>query len=240
MKISKIPMEGDYDLTAKLKYESIAGHIIGIYNDGPVGVSISGGADSALLLYIIMKYTSAPIHIYSMICDEVQPAMEPAVDRVVAACSKLTQNANFTLHKINLEIDSINIYFDICNTALNSGEINIMYNALTSFPTKEEYAEWPPGSEFYFMTEFRDESIEHPLFGLEIPKHAGGVDRRFYRPWMNKNKKDIAAMYKELDIEAAIYPITRSCEEYASLDKQCGKCWWCRERIWAFGYLDQS
>ena len=226
------------ELASNLEYISIAGISIGIYKNGPVGVSFSGGADSALLLYIIMKYAVTPIHIYSMICDAIQPAMEPAVDRVVETCARLTGNSNYQLHKINLKEDSITVYYDLCNGNLSSGEIDIIYNAVTAFPQPNEHASWPGSDEFRYMLEFRDPNIVHPLFGLEIPSFTGLIDNRFYRPWMNNNKKDIAAMYRELGIESDLYPKTRSCENYASLDKQCGECWWCRERIWAFGYLD--
>ena len=34
-------------------------------HDGPIGISLSGGADSSLLFYILMKYASGPIHVFS-------------------------------------------------------------------------------------------------------------------------------------------------------------------------------
>ena len=56
-------------------------------------------------------------------------------------------------------------------------------------------------------------------------------------PWItNLPKKEIAKLYKILDIEN-LYSMTRSCESLTVLDAHCGECWWCKERMWAFGKL---
>lgn len=49
-----------------LDYINIDGIPVGIYKNGPIGVGISGGADSAILLYILMSNIKQPIHIYNM------------------------------------------------------------------------------------------------------------------------------------------------------------------------------
>ena len=33
--------------------------------DGPIGIMVSGGVDSAILLYYLMKHTKDTIHIYT-------------------------------------------------------------------------------------------------------------------------------------------------------------------------------
>ena len=54
-------------------------------------------------------------------------------------------------------------------------------------------------------------------------------------PWAPVDKKFIAAQYKKLGIEE-LSLITNSCV-YSS-ETPCKECWWCEERYWAFGSYD--
>ena len=54
-------------------------------------------------------------------------------------------------------------------------------------------------------------------------------------PWSTVDKKFIADQYKKFNIEE-LSNITNSC--VASSKTPCKKCWWCRERYWAFGSYD--
>ena len=58
-----------------------------------------------------------------------------------------------------------------------------------------------------------------------------------FRPFFNVNKKGIAAKYAELDLLDTLFPVTKSCENRDMLEGHCGECWWCLERLWAFGKL---
>ena len=54
-------------------------------------------------------------------------------------------------------------------------------------------------------------------------------------PWATVNKKFIAEQYKKLDIED-LSNLTNSCT--VSTKTPCKECWWCEERYWAFGSYD--
>jgi len=60
-------------------------------------------------------------------------------------------------------------------------------------------------------------------------------------PWKNFTKKDLANLYEVHDLLDTLFPLTRSCEgeaeETMNFTKHCGRCWWCQERMWAFGKL---
>jgi 7-cyano-7-deazaguanine synthase in queuosine biosynthesis len=59
----------------------------------------------------------------------------------------------------------------------------------------------------------------------------------FYYPFTNHNKKKIAEIYTQENI-LDLFSLTRSCESEENIGTQhCGKCWWCQERMWAFGKL---
>ena len=116
------------------------------------------------------------------------------------------------------------------------------------------YVDWKKLPEWHVET--RKASRVHPLFGMELilppntnfsvpPLSTSGtqVDRikqddRVYNPIINNDKRDVAKLYRSLNIERELFPYTRSCEDDKHIDGHCGVCWWCKERIWGFGYLE--
>lgn len=62
------------------------------------------------------------------------------------------------------------------------------------------------------------------------------------KPFINHDKKTIAAIFKKFNLMDDIFPLTQSCTSNC-LDtdyftKPCGKCYWCYEKLWAFGTMD--
>lgn len=240
-----------------LEYINIEEISIGLYKDGPIGVGISGGADSAILLYILMSNVKHTIHIYNMWTTKRKNVFGKYVDSVVETCSRLTGNTNYVVHKVQSEPDeSIEFYFNMLTTSLDKKEIDIVYLGITKFPPKEVYLKFPTQQPDWH-NDFRSSDITHPLFGLnvpldraedfaEVPLTIDGkptnslvLDTRAYIPLFNHNKKDIAKLYKHFDLEKLLLPATRSCENDSHPDSHCGSCWWCHERIWAFGGLGE-
>ena len=233
-------MDGNYSLTSKMHTVSIAGIDIDIYDSGPVGILVSGGADSAILLYVLMKHiTNSTIHIYTSINTGVVSEQGPAFDNVVSTCSRLTGNTNFVLHKNVLDVDDSPVYFKMCNDAINSGEVDILYKGLTVFPDHDIWKDWNLTADFQENYNVRPPGVIQSLWGFS--SLASGptciIGDRLYKPWVNKNKQHIASIYRELGVEKELYPVSRSCEAWPLEGQHCGRCWWCRERIWGFGYL---
>jgi hypothetical protein len=180
------------------------------------------------------------------------------VDSVIETCSKLTGNINYAVHKVQSEPDeSIEFYFNMLTNALDSKEIDIVYLGITSFPPKDVYLQFS-SQQPDWHNDFRSGEVEHPLFGLNVPldkvEDFGEVcpltidgkptdsltlDTRAYIPLYNHNKKDIAKLYNYFDLEQRLLPVTRSCENDNHTDGHCGTCWWCHERVWAFGNLGE-
>ena len=50
--------------------------------------------------------------------------------------------------------------------------------------------------------------------------------------------KFIFRIFEEEGLMKGLYPLTRSCEGQADVTKDftkpCKKCWWCKEKKWAF------
>ena len=225
-----------------------------LYQDRKIGVSVSGGADSAILLYILMKHLTQHIDIFTMFAPERRPAMEHHVDMIVETCSRLTGNNNFSYHKDMVTIQRPQSLFDLFRTKLNSDQVDLIYVGLTKFPPYEVWKNFPDQQPDWH-NKFRSDELEKPLYGIDIPIDENtdqrflvvdpkikaievSIDERAYVPFVNLNKKDIAKMYRLFGVEKELYVKTRSCENHLHLGKHCGKCWWCHERMWAFGYLE--
>lgn len=67
-------------------------------------------------------------------------------------------------------------------------------------------------------------------------------DRWIYRPLAFQHKKYIAEVCKDNNLLQELFPLTASCIGYADTTKHfsepCKKCWWCKEKHWAFGMYD--
>ena len=207
---------------------NISGIDIDIYNTKPVGISVSGGADSAVLLYVLLKNVTQPLHIYTFLSEAKRAVAEPVVDRVINKCVELSGNNNIVHHKEYIDAQTPALIYGIMGDRVKQGEVDIIYTGMTKFPPDDVINTFNEKLESW-LYENRKASEERPLyFG----------DNRFYRPFMNLDKKDISKLYSSLDLLDSLYPLTRSCENIYSPDKHCGKCFWCEERHWGFGYLE--
>ena len=87
---------------------------------------------------------------------------------------------------------------------------------------------------------------EDRFSGKKEDDNISGWDRskrnkkQAWQPFRNMNKKDTAKLYEEHDLMETLFPYTASCTD-PSLGKTmpCGKCYWCWEKLWAFNMIDQ-
>lgn len=221
-----------------------------------VAISVSGGADSALLAFLVCsKITDQEVHIISHIrCWKTKPWQQYDSLNVFEYLVKRFPNIKFQRHtnfiapdleygdqgptitdeygKLvsgdNVEIRAFAEY--ICHTY----DIDIYYNAVTRNPK---------GVEFKGMSS-RDIDATEENKHLELTTHMG---RLAAHPYRFIEKSEIVRKYKELEI-MDLFEITRSCEgTFDNLDYRsytvrqhvptCGQCFWCKEREWA---IEQS
>jgi len=238
-----------------LDYTEFDGIPFGIYKDGPVGISVSCGADSAIILYILMKYVKHDLHIFNLIADYRKHVLEEPFDRVVKRCAELTGKSNYFVHKYHVPKPPPELLFKTWTESLDKGEIDILYTGFTKFPPDEVYADWEEKLPEWHVQMRRDNQVL-PEFGIEIkippgtnfsdpPLTIGGkiveklaMDERAYSPLANHNKRSVAKLYRAFNVLDTLYPVTRSCENDSHPSSHCGKCWWCNERRWGFGFLE--
>ena len=81
--------------------------------------------------------------------------------------------------------------------------------------------------------------IENDMWTRDRPTYRDSAKRHHNsKPFQNYDKKFIFRIFEEEGLMKNLYPLTRSCEGQADVTKDftkpCKKCWWCKEKKWAF------
>ena len=82
----------------ELKELNLSGVKLKIY-EGPIGISCSGGVDSSLLLYFLMKYSKNKIYIFSTGNKAKQFKNVIVTNKIIQKCIELTGNMNIEHHR---------------------------------------------------------------------------------------------------------------------------------------------
>lgn len=195
-----------------------------------VGIKLSGGADSAVLTYLLAKYkTEERPDIEFMpvtnVCKQ-KPYNQIHADKVIGFIENRF-GFKFREHMVikNIEEEDFGRFHDHnVDMLYNAKLIDEHFIAITSFP--------PEGA--------MDMTGTHYIEGLDRTRNIKPTkEGRSNRPFYNLDKVGIAELYDRFDLLDDLFPLTRSCEAHThDFSKHCGSCWWCRERQWAFGRLD--
>lgn len=218
-----------------VKSVDVAGVNLNIHT-GPIGVSCSGGADSSILLYNLMKHCEDKIYIFSTGNNQRSRHNVSVATKVVERCIQLTGNSNVEHHISYCEVQQSSTLFPKLKYYIKNGIVNVIYTGITENPPVEISNNFKLS-----ITETnRNPGIEKKLYHSD--------NDTFYTPWANVDKRTIAKMYTDNDLLDSLFTYTRSCEydptsEYFENIEDpgtghCGECWWCEERQWAFGRLD--
>lgn len=212
-----------------MKTIKCAGVDLNIY-DGPVGITVSGGADSAILLYYLMKHAEDTIHIFSLGNNQRYRRNVNVALQIVETCITLTKNSNVEHHIRYCDVQTHDEVFHMPKQFVEDKRVKVVYNGTTCNPPKEvtDTFKLP-------VSRPRDPDVKHDVLSF------GGVA---YTPFANIDKKVIADMYREEMLDV-LFKMTRSCEYDPTSNffenikdpglAHCGHCWWCEERKWAFG-----
>ena len=190
---------------------------------GSIGISVSGGADSAILLYILLKYTTRPIHVFTASLKVKNNSAPRSAFTVIEKCIELTGNSN-VYHHIHFidDMDNRGSLFNGPNYFLKNKLVDVVYTAETIFPSINEFKKFK--NQDYFIFNQRDPKNKKPV-----------LSKKFYSPFIQINKKQIRELYEYYNLLDTLYPVTRSCESVHLTTGHCGECLWCEERLWAFG-----
>ena len=203
-----------------------------------LGLKISGGADSAIVCYMVAKYITEErpditIHPITAVAST-KPFQQIYADKVLRKVESMT-GIKFATHQYRT-IDSttvenyINQQADLVNDVYASQGLQKHFSGLTANPTAEDAPELHDGT--------------HNIPGSYGPNdtdRSKSTEKKSntWRPLINVDKKGVAEHYTRLGVLEELFPLTRSCEEdnVFTFEAHCGDCWFCRERQWGFGRL---
>lgn len=198
---------------------------------GDLGISVSGGADSAILLYILMALLGPSLdrklYIFSTFSNEKGRSNAFTVANVIERCIQLTGFTNIIhIGQYVVSQNNINLFKHV-HEYLDTGKIVQSFSAVTANPSSLDLISFTG----------INEDASNRLSG-EI-RSIKDLTREIYIPFTNVNKKYIAALYQLYGLTDDLFPLTRSCEALCRIPESahCGKCWWCEERKWAFDKL---
>lgn len=214
-------------------------------HDGSLGVYVSGGADSTLLLYLLMKHATVPLQIFSCANGKTNYREPSNAMKIINKVVELTGNTNIRLH-VNWEPHKTATTI-IQSEFMHSIDADTIYFGLTRPPPEGAIVDFDTdvaatgGVDTGYVVDTYSSAEERPPI-YDVLGDSGNVSNPGYTkayclPFVNINKQKIAELYRELGIEE-LYKLSRSCESLTINDRHCGTCWWCKERIWGFGYLD--
>ena len=224
---------------SSLKSENICGvEFLTPIDSESIGIMVSGGADSAILLYYLMKNClKNKIVIFTLGNTQRKLNNVVAATRVINRCVELTGNINIQ-HIVSY--DKTQTDTNIFNAIMMAHEMGLTsyhYSGVTQNPPNDVVERFALG----VTEEYRNVERKASLYDLEY---------RFFTPFARSDKSVIKNLYDEFGVLDTLFPLTRSCEynetnEFFKLRKienpgigHCGQCWWCEERKWAFGRLE--
>ena len=200
----------------------------------------SGGVDSTYVIYGVVKtLVEEKRNVQVIINTGFEPKTDPhSFERTDKICKKIFEHFNYTNYiHIKFEykeglIDSKQRQFSKSITDVyDKYKIDAVYRGITKAPP-------------VYIQEL---ACGYIIEGRTFDKAVSTVDwnpHGFYnhRPIINIDKKELAVEWnKSQFLVDEIYKMTFSCVSgmhyTAAWTKHCLSCWWCGERMWAFGKI---
>jgi tRNA(Ile)-lysidine synthase TilS/MesJ len=209
-----------------------------------IGIWMSGGADSSLLCYLLakkIKSQNLPIRIQPLTVQKRPDIFEsvPVRNKIIELIDAKNIFNDHIIYHAPIEgwntQDYLSMFAEKNRENIKNDLFQVLFSGITTNPPREvqENFQWgvlddvesKRGSHLIkdtvrYFTE-KENTVEYEF--LEV------------KPFFNIDKKEIAEIYKENNLLENLFPLTRSCEDRSFLQGHCGKCWWCEERLWAFG-----
>lgn len=195
-----------------------------------VGIKISGGADSAIVAYMLSKYVSEErndIRITPITVNhEGKAYQEPFAKGIIKHLTGIFGDI-YDEHQVGYCPEGpqyISSQDAFVKSLYDNKTIEAHYVGITRNPPKEamDIIGWNGPAD--------DRSP-----GATLRPTVNG-DNTSFKPLVNIDKKGVAELYTTLDVEDTLFPLTRSCEDFTDdFNEHCGQCWFCKERHWGFG-----
>lgn len=209
-------------------------------NYDTVAISLSGGSDSALILFMLCEEISKGTIDVSIQpkCVQDMPNLHLASQSIIEQYRKMYPSVVIKdlvyLPEVNSEklSDSKRNYYFL--------KLDTMYKLQNTF-TFVGTTSQPPLSVLTTSRYGFDRILkDRPVVGDDGDYSYEPYN---YQPFIHVDKRFVADMYRKYNLMETIYPLTKSCTNSDKIltenfTKPCKKCWWCAEKKWAFGLYD--
>lgn len=197
-----------------------------------VGLKISGGADSAIVGYILSKYvvTERPdIKIVPITVQQTKKYNIIFAKRIIEFYKKEFGDI-FLDHytDISFKTDFCTVQEKLMKHLYERNIINFHFTGLSLNP---------PAGVIESITNYAGliEPPDRVRTGTLKPTYG----MKHCSPLINIDKKGISELYRDLNLLDTLFPLTRSCSaDTDDFSRHCGLCWFCAERFWAFNRYD--
>ena len=227
-----------------------------------IGVKLSGGADSSIIYYALCQYykNRPDVEIYPItVSFSWAPHYNYFARRVARKVTELTgklyttritafvSHRNTSLRKyLELVVDEQEKQVE---RTIKEHGIQIVYSGITANPDLSSLLSFIQQNKKKFNPSRMEELLESvKQRDKERDDHSNrlslqtinGVIRN--APFINKDKKASYDAYKQYKVLNSLYPHTMSCEHLSinrppDNQQHCGHCFFCLERLYAFGRL---
>jgi hypothetical protein len=236
-------------------------------SDKHIGIGMSGGMDSAMLLWLLAYHIDknnwdTTIHQWSVCLDE-RPFQVHHAKKVIQFVKDYFPNVKFGEHRTSVanSVQYIDHGTEVSWQLATDKKITKLFNGVTLNPSDIESLYWGVAWEKratnrdHDSTGWDEEKIKRihlPLMenGL-IDKMKIGTDwddskvetHAFHEnlPFIHDDKRVVLALYKKYGLLLELGPLTRSCEgpweRTDGFKIECKRCWWCIEKQWATAHI---
>ena len=225
-----------------------------------VFLALSGGTDSAMILYLLCRYKPDwKIICHTGIDKHKDPWVGEYASEIISLMQKKFPDVDIIHEQYKFDsLDEITLYYaekewnakedksvlptaqgyskafaanDLKSELRKKYDIKLSIHGITSNPPLDVQKELG----FDKVAEPR----RNKKYDEQTWKKSG---KMHYRPFVNVDKKFVADLYKQFDLMDDLFPLTASCigfeKETNYFTEPCKKCYWCYEKKWAFGCYD--
>jgi hypothetical protein len=180
-----------------------------------IGVMLSGGMDSSLLLYLLLKE----------ITDN-----KKNINLTVFNVPNVLDNAIFFSKRV---VNYLEDYFSVKLELINIGDGTLAHNKIIRTPSRE--IEEKKYVEKLFVGINQNPPVEFPISGPWRRDPDSPIPPFYIFPFIRLYKNHILEMYEKYNIMELCY-LTHSCTMSTGI--RCNNCFQCYERAWAFEQLN--
>ena len=207
-------------------------------DEGTIGMKLSGGADTALLLYLVAKEISERNLKFTILpyTFNDKPDRFFVAQMIVNEIKTVFPTVKFKEHQYgDISLPYRNI-FDKWALKLTQENDIVFFTNATNLPapldviTNKELAR------------FLGTRVAPRNYNTQDLERIGIKGIPEYSPFKDVDKRFTAQLYENEFLLETLFPLTRSCLGNADVtdyhEKPCEMCYWCEEKYWAFGQYD--